>query len=132
VLLPAVNGQQQIGDETSKNLNHETVFASGNQVIYLEVAFPPDEESLYVPAKFINLGHFFSCQVVSVGCYPIFLAVNTVTNKAQFFLSLVYTFGAEQNYLVIEYNTVRIYSILPDDCLVCILLDTRERLRVSP
>jgi len=28
--------------------------------------------------------------------------MDTVTNKAQFFLSLVYTFGAEKHYPVIE------------------------------
>lgn len=65
MLLPAIDGQQQIGDETTKYLNHEAVFASGNQVIHLEVAFPPAEEGLYVPAQFINLGHFFSRQATT-------------------------------------------------------------------
>jgi len=29
-------------------------------VVYLEVTFPTAEKGLYVPAKLINLGHFFS------------------------------------------------------------------------
>lgn len=81
-MLPAVYGKQQIGDESAKQLNHETVFASGNQVVHLQVAFPPAEEGLYAPAKLINLGHFFSRKVVSVRCYPVILAVNTVTNSS--------------------------------------------------
>ena len=76
MLLPAIDSQQQIGDKTTKYLYHETVFASGNQVVHLQVALPPAEEGLYVPAQFIHLGHFFSRQVVSIGCYPVVLAVN--------------------------------------------------------
>jgi hypothetical protein len=60
VLLPAIDSEQQIGDETTKYLNHEPVFASGNQVVRLDVPLPPDEEGLYVPAKLVNLGNFFS------------------------------------------------------------------------
>src|ERR1700674_297230 len=127
MLLPAIDGQQQIGDETTKYLNHETVFASGNQVIHLEAPFPPAEEGFYAPAQLINLGHFFSFQVVSVGCYPVVLAVNTVTNKAQLFLTPVYTFGAEKHYPVIEDNTVRIDGILSDDGFVGILPDTADK-----
>src|ERR1035437_8566421 len=88
------------------------------------MAFPPAEEGLYVPAKLINLGNFFSRQVIPVGCYPVVLAINAVTNKAQLFLSLVCAFGAEKHYAVIEDNTVRIDDILSDDGFVSILLDT--------
>ena len=77
MLFPAIDGKQQIGDETAKQLNHEAVFASGNQVIHLQVAFPPAEEGLYIPTQLINLGHFFSRQVVSVGGDPVIIAVNT-------------------------------------------------------
>jgi len=44
-------------------------------MIYFEVALPPAKKGLYVPAKLINLGNFFSRQVIPVGCYPAVLAV---------------------------------------------------------
>jgi hypothetical protein len=56
-----------LGDKTTKYLNHETVFASGYQVVNLEMALPPPEEGLYAPAQLVNLGHFFSRQIVTVG-----------------------------------------------------------------
>jgi len=105
VLLPTVDSKQQIGNESAKQLNHETVSASGNQVVHLEVPFPPVEKGLYVPAQLINLSHFFSSQIVTVGCNPKIFAVDTVANKAQLFLSLVYTLGAEKHNLVREDNT---------------------------
>jgi hypothetical protein len=89
MLLPAVDCQQQVGDQTTNGLYHETVFAPGNQVVHFEMAFPPTEEGLYVPAQLIDLGNFFSCQVISVGGYPVLRAVYTVNNKAKLFLSLV-------------------------------------------
>src|SRR6266568_2466399 len=95
------------------------------------MAFPPAEECLDVPAQFINLCHFFSCQVVSVGCYPEILAVNMIADKAQLFLSLVLTFGAQKHYVVIEDNTVRTDGILSDDCYVGIFLDAADKKLIS-
>ena len=39
-----INRQQQIGDRAGKNLNHQSVFTSCNQVIDFQVYFPPGEE----------------------------------------------------------------------------------------
>lgn len=51
VLLSAIDSQQQMGDETTKYLNHETVFTVGNQVVNLKMPFQPAKEGLYGPAQ---------------------------------------------------------------------------------
>ena len=50
VFLPAVNGEQQVGDESRKNLHHQSVTAAGEDVIDLQMSFPPSEEGLDAPS----------------------------------------------------------------------------------
>jgi len=40
----AVNGQQQLGNEPCRDLHHQAVSASGNQIIDAQMAFPPGKE----------------------------------------------------------------------------------------
>ena len=56
VLLMTINGQQQIGDKASKDLNHQAVFASCNQVVDFHVSFPPSEEIFDIPAQLVGSG----------------------------------------------------------------------------
>lgn len=127
VLLPAIDRKKQVGDQAAKNPDHQPVLALGYQVIHLEVAFPPDKERLDAPAGFIDLSHFFCRQVEPVGGDPVILTVNMVTNKAQLFLSLVYTVGAEKHYSVIEDNTVSHDGVFSDDGFVRILPDPANK-----
>jgi len=60
VVLAAVNGEQQIGYQTGKYLNHQAVFAAGDEVIDPQVALPPGKKGLDVPAQFVNGGDFLS------------------------------------------------------------------------
>jgi len=53
-LLVTVDGQEQIGDETCKDLDHEAVLASCNEMVDLEMPFPPCEELLDVPAELVD------------------------------------------------------------------------------
>jgi hypothetical protein len=54
MLFMAVDGKQQIGYESSKYLGHETMGTAGDQVIQVEVLFPPAEEYLDIPAELVN------------------------------------------------------------------------------
>ena len=54
VLLMAIDGKKQVGYQTAKDLNHEPVFASGDQVIHFKVAFPPAKKLFDLPAQFVN------------------------------------------------------------------------------
>jgi hypothetical protein len=102
-----------------------------DQVVHFEVEFPPTEEGLYVPTQLINLSHFFSRQVVSVGGYPVILACNTISNKAQFFHRLALSFVAEKNYVDIEDNTAGSDGILTDGGFEGILFDAAYKKNFS-
>jgi len=42
----ALNGQEEIGDESAEDLHHEAIRASGDQGIDVQVLFPPAKEFL--------------------------------------------------------------------------------------
>ena len=54
-MLPAVNRHQKICNEAAEHLNRETISASGNEMINMQMLFPPAEKCFDVPAQFINL-----------------------------------------------------------------------------
>lgn len=57
MLFPTIDGQQQIGDETTKYLKHETIFATGNQVVNFKMPLPLGKEG-YVSQRNIDFSHF--------------------------------------------------------------------------
>jgi len=61
MLLTAVNGKQQICDQSGEYLDHKTILASGNQMVDTEVTFPPSKEYLYVPSKLVNMSNLLCC-----------------------------------------------------------------------
>jgi len=75
----------------------DSVLASGNQVVHLQVAFPPTEEALNTPTELVNLGDVFGCQIVPVCGDPVILALNTVANKAQLCLCLILAFCTKKD-----------------------------------
>ena len=50
----AVDGEQQVGDESSEDLRHEAMRTASNQMVHLEVLFPPAEEDLFIPAELVD------------------------------------------------------------------------------
>lgn len=96
-------------------------------MIHLEVAFPPAEESLDVPAQLVDLSHFFSRQVMTVGGYPVILAVNAVANKSQLFLSLVDTLGTKEHNCVVKNDAVLRYGLFSDNGSGGSLLDPADK-----
>jgi hypothetical protein len=46
-----IDGQEQICDETAEYLSNQSIRASGDHMIDIEVLLPPSEEFLDVPAK---------------------------------------------------------------------------------
>jgi hypothetical protein len=47
-----IDGQQEIGNESGQKLHHQSVRTSGNEVIDVEMAFPPCEERFDVEMAF--------------------------------------------------------------------------------
>ncbi len=50
MLLMAIDREQKIGDQTGQHLDDETMAASGNEMVHLEMPFPPGKKCFYVPA----------------------------------------------------------------------------------
>src|SRR5665648_959297 len=77
-MLMAINGQQEIGDESAKNLHHKAIGASGNQGIDVQVLFPPAEEFFDLPAQFIDQSNVCSRKIMAVGGHLIFFVLHPV------------------------------------------------------
>ena len=76
----AMDGQQQIGDQARQDLDHEAIGTTGDQVIDLQVPFPPGKEILDVPAQLVRLGDLFTDKVVAVGGDPVLDPVNLIAH----------------------------------------------------
>jgi len=61
MLLTAIDSKQEVGDQTGKYLDHETILTSGNQMVDCKVTFPPCKEFLYIPSEFVNKSDLFCC-----------------------------------------------------------------------
>jgi len=90
VVLMAVDGKQQVGYQSCKDLNHKTVFAPCNQVIYLQVPLPPGEEVFNIPPEFIGCRYLFSRKVMSVVAIQyLTLSTSYPTSRSGFFVWLI-------------------------------------------
>ena len=54
VLLTAIDSKQEVSDQAGKYLDHQSILASGNQMVDFEMAFPPGKEFLDVPSELVN------------------------------------------------------------------------------
>jgi hypothetical protein len=61
VLLPAIDGKQEVGDQAGKDLHHWAILSPGDQMVDSEVAFPPCKEFLYVPSELVNESDLLYC-----------------------------------------------------------------------
>ena len=82
----AINGQEQIGDQPGVDLHHQPIPASGDQVVNLQVSFPPCEELFDFPSELIYFGNLLGCQIPSIGGNPILFSANTIRDKTNGFL----------------------------------------------
>ena len=51
MLFLAVDGKEQVCNESAKNLRHQAMGTAGYQVVHLEVLFPPAEKDFYIPVS---------------------------------------------------------------------------------
>jgi len=96
-VLMAIDGQQQIGDQARQDLDHEAVGTACNQVIDLQVPFPPGKEILDIPSQLVRLGDLFTGKLVAVGCNPVLDPVDLVAHQSQRCLALIDALGAQQH-----------------------------------
>jgi len=89
VLLTAVNGKQQICNQSGEYLDHQTILASGNQMVDTKVAFPPSKEYLYVPSEFVNMSNFLCCQIMTTCGNPVFGIIDGVSHHSDRFFGLI-------------------------------------------
>ena len=127
-MLVAVDGQQQIGDQASQNLNHQAVGTACNQVVDFQVSFPPSEEIFNVPAQLVSLGDLFASQIMAVGSYPVFGAVDLIADQSQRGLALIDTRCAQQHSGVEEDDAaVGRSSVMRKDFFVSAFLDPTDK-----
>ena len=74
IALMEIDHQQKISDQSRKQLHQDTVRVSGDEMIDLEVLFPPGEEGFNLPSKRENEGDLLCGQVLSVGSDPVCFA----------------------------------------------------------
>ena len=71
VALVKIDDQQQVSDESSKQLEQDAVLVSGDEMIDFEMPFPPGEEGFNLPPQREDEGDLLSREIRSVGCDPV-------------------------------------------------------------
>ena len=102
ILLMAVYGERKVGDEPGENLDHQAMMASRYQGINTEMALPPGEKFLDLPAKFICLGNLLSGQIKAVSGNPVGLSANLISYKPQRFFRPLDPLNAKHDFGIIE------------------------------
>ena len=97
MLLMAIDREQEIGDQTGKHLDHETMAASGNEMVYFEMPLPPGKKRFYVPTQLVDQGYLFSGEIKPIRSNPIGFAFDRVADKAQRGLCLIHPLLAKQH-----------------------------------
>ena len=65
-----IDHQEQIGNKSSKELHHQSVRTTRNEVIDVEMPFPPCEELLDFPSKPIDESDLQCSQILAIGGNP--------------------------------------------------------------
>lgn len=84
-----IDREQEIGDQASQHLDHETMAASGNEMVYFEMPLPPCKKRFYVPTQFVDQGYLSSGEIKPIRSNPIGLAFDRVADKTQRGLCLI-------------------------------------------
>lgn len=115
ILLMAIDGKEQTGDEPAEDLGHQPLSTSGYQVIDVEMLLPPPQEFLDVPARFVNERNLFVRQVESVRSDIVFNVIHMVTNDANWLFGLVLAFGSQPAFCKAQlyfYSFLAIFTFL--------------------
>jgi hypothetical protein len=123
MLFMAVDGQEQIGNETTEHLRHETMGTSGDHMVDIEVLLPPTEELLDVPAEFVGKGNLFSSQIKPVSGDVVVDLINAIANHTNWLLGLVYPLCPKQSSHIKKNVTPFGNDMLRYDAFSCALLD---------
>ncbi len=95
----AIYCQKNIGDQAGKHLDHQALTASRDEVINLEMAFPPGKEGFYLPAQLVDQSNLLGSEVKTAGGNPIGFAFNRA-DQAKRGLGLIYAFPAQENFCI--------------------------------
>ena len=101
-LLAAVNGKQEVDDQSGKYLDHQAILSSGNQMVDSEVMFPLRKDFPYVPSEPVNKSNLLCCQGIATYSNPVFGAVDGVSHHSAEFPGLIDSSGTQQSYCIIE------------------------------
>jgi len=99
VLLVTIDGKRQIGYQSCKDLDHKTVLAPCNQMIYLQVSLPPGEEVFDIPPELIGCRDLLRRKIIPVCGNPVFHIVDFIPDKPKRFFRLVGSGSAEDGRL---------------------------------
>lgn len=106
VMIMAIYGEKQIGNQSGENLYHQPILCPCDQVIDPEVPLPPCKELFDLPAQFIDKSDLLGREIMAIGGYPVIYVIDAVSNKAEWLLCLVNTWGPEQNDRIVEDDAV--------------------------
>jgi len=68
--------------QACKNLHHEAMFTSCDQLVHFQVFLPSSGKVFYVPTKFVSSGYSLGGQIVTMGGQPVLDSINSLTDKA--------------------------------------------------
>ena len=66
MLFGTVNSHEQVCDQAGKDLDHNSISASRNEMVNVETLFPPGKEFLDFPSQFVDSRDLFCCQIHAV------------------------------------------------------------------
>jgi hypothetical protein len=64
MVFMTINSKEQIGDKATKYLNHQPILAFCNQMINLQMAFPPGKKAFDFPSELIYFSTKYGCGMV--------------------------------------------------------------------
>ena len=71
IALMEIEHQQQVGNQPRQELEEYPVWISGQEMIHIQMPFPPGEEGFDLPSQGENGGDLFGRQIGSIGGYPV-------------------------------------------------------------
>ena len=107
----AIYCQKNIGDQAGKHLDHQAMTASRDEVIDLEMAFPPCKEGFYLPAQLVDQSNLLGSEVKTAGGNPIGFAFNRIADQAKRGLGLIHAFPAQENFCIGKHETTGRHGI---------------------
>ncbi len=127
IMFPAICRHENVCDQTDNYPDHDSVFTACDEMINIEMFFPPLEEFLSIPPEFVYQGDLLCCQIMTVSCNEIFCITNMITDYSDSFLSLTDTRGSEADRSIGKDMAVRIRMALFYTFRLCIIPDPTDK-----